>query len=213
MRDRAERGVAAGLPPPEAALARGMVLGQDERIDESTRQDWRDSGLAHLLAVSGQNVMLLVALALPVLALARLGPLARGGALLVLVALYVPLAGAGPSLQRAGIMGAAGIAAMMLSRPASRWYALLLAAAATLALNPRAWADPGWQLSFAAVAGILMLGRPLGSALMRAGSELLRDPSRPVPAALVRGLADGAAITLAATLATAPLVAFHFDAV
>ena len=42
----------------------------------------------------------------------------------MLIAVYVPLAGAGPSLQRAGVMGAAGIAAMTLSRPASRWYAL-----------------------------------------------------------------------------------------
>ena len=111
--------------------------------------------------------MLLVALALPLLALASLGPFARGGALLALVALYVPLAGAGPSLQRAGIMGAAGIAAMMLSRPASRWYALLLAAAATLILSPRADGDPGWQLSFVAVAGILVLGRPLAAVLAR----------------------------------------------
>jgi competence protein ComEC len=213
MRRRAERAVAAGLPPSEAALARGMVLGQDEQIDESTRQDWRDSGLAHLLAVSGQNVMLLVALALPLLALTRVGPFARGAALLGLVALYVPLAGAGPSLQRAGVMGAAGIAAMMLSRPASRWYALLLAVAATLTLNPRASGDPGWQLSFVAVAGILTVGRPLGDALARAGSELLRNPDRPLARALVRGVADAVAITIAATLATAPLVAFHFDAV
>ena len=213
MRERAERAVAAGLPAREADLARGMVLGQDEEIDEPTRQDWRDSGLAHLLAVSGQNVMLLVALALPLLALVRLGPLARGGALLLLVALYVPLAGAGPSLQRAGIMGAAGIAATMLSRPASRWYALLLAAAATLALSPRAVGDPGWQLSFVAVAGILLLGRPLGAALARAGFELLRDPDRPLARALVRGLADGIAITAVATAATAPLVAHHFGTV
>ena len=49
----------------EAALLRGMVLGQDEAIDPVTREDFRASGLAHLLAVSGQNVMLLVALALP----------------------------------------------------------------------------------------------------------------------------------------------------
>jgi competence protein ComEC len=190
-----------------------MVLGQDEEIDEATRQDWRDSGLAHLLAVSGQNVMLLVALAMPLLAVARTGPVARGAALLALVAVYVPLAGAGPSLQRAGIMGAAGIAAMMASRPASRWYALLLAAAATLALNPRAGADPGWQLSFAAVAGILLAGRPLAAALARAGAELQREPDRPVSRALLRGLADGIAITVAATVATAPLVAFHFGAV
>ena len=215
MRRRAQRAVAAGLPPPEAALARGMVLGQDERIDQTTRQDWRDSGLSHLLAVSGQNVMLLVALALPLLALVRMGPVARGLALLSLIALYVPLAGAGPSLQRAGVMGAAGIAAMTLSRPASRWYALLLAAAATLALNPRVSADPGWQLSFAAVAGILAVGRPLGAALARTGEELVPVASgpAPLPRALVRGLADGVAITAAATLATGPLVAFHFGAV
>jgi competence protein ComEC len=213
MRARAERGVAAGLPAPEAALARGMVLGQDEEIDDATRQDWRDAGLAHLLAVSGQNVMLLVALAVPLLALARVGPVGRGIALLGLVALYVPLAGAGPSLQRAGIMGVAGIAAMMLSRPASRWYALLLAAALTLALNPRASDDPGWQLSFVAVAGILAVGRPLAAALTRVGGELMRDPARQPARALMRGLADGVAITVAATLATAPLVAYHFDSV
>jgi competence protein ComEC len=213
LRSRAERAVAAGLPEPEAALARGMVLGQDDEIDESTRQDWRDAGLAHLLAVSGQNVMLLVALAVPLLALARAGPSARGVALLAVVALYVPLAGAGPSLQRAGIMGVAGIAAMTLSRPASRWYALLLAAALTLALNPRVSGDPGWQLSFVAVAGILAVGRPLAAALAHAGGELMREPVRPAARALVRGLADAVAITAAATLATAPLVAFHFGAV
>ena len=65
MRTRAERGVGAGLPRAKRRWPRGMVLGQDERIDETTRQDWRDSGFSHLLAVSGQNVMLLVALALP----------------------------------------------------------------------------------------------------------------------------------------------------
>jgi competence protein ComEC len=213
MRRRAERAVAAGLPEPEAALARGMVLGQDERIDEATRQDWRDSGLAHLLAVSGQNVMLLVALAVPLLALAHVGPRGRGAALLALVALYVPLAGAGPSLQRAGIMGIAGIVAMTLARPASRWYALLLAAAVTLAVNPHVSADPGWQLSFAAVAGILAVGRPLAGMLTDAGGELLRERPRPVARALVRGLAEAVAITVAAALATAPLVSFHFGAV
>jgi competence protein ComEC len=213
MRRRAEQAVAAGLPKREAALARGMVLGQDEQIDESTRQDWRDSGLAHLLAVSGQNVMLLVALAVPLLALARVGPRARGAALLALVGLYVPLAGAGPSLQRAGIMGIAGIAAMTLARSASRWYALLLAAAVTLALNPRVSADPGWQLSFVAVAGILAIGRPLASTLSDAGEELMSERLKPGARALVRGVAEAVAITFAATLATAPLVSFHFGSV
>ena len=102
LRGRAERAVSAGLAESDAALALGMVLGEDEKIDTATRDDWRDAGLSHLLAVSGQNVMLLMALAFPLLVAAGLGPRGRGIALLCLVALYVPLAGAGPSLQRAG---------------------------------------------------------------------------------------------------------------
>ena len=65
IRARAERGVAAGLAADRAALLRGMVLGQDEAIPERQRDEFRAAGLAHILAVSGQNVMLLVALALP----------------------------------------------------------------------------------------------------------------------------------------------------
>ena len=197
VRRRAERGVEAGLSPAHAALARGMVLGQDEQVPEPVREDFRRSGLAHILAVSGQNVMLLCALALPGLIALGLGPRARLAALLGLVALYVPLAGAGPSLQRAGVMGAAGIAALLAERPGSRVYALLLAAAVTLALNPAVAAEPGWQLSFAAVAAILVLAAPLRRAC----------------AALPGPLAEGVAVTVAATLGTAPLLAHHFGSV
>ena len=217
MRVRAERAVSAGLPAADAALLRGMVLGQDEAIDPVTREDFRASGLAHLLAVSGQNVMLLVALALPLLLLTGVAPRARLLVLAALIAIYVPLAGAGPSLQRAGVMGLAGLAAMGASRPASRWYALLLAAVATLAWNPRSAADPGWQLSFAAVVGILVLGVPLAAALARAWTELLPRRTGTAhdghPRQAVRALADGVAITVAATLATAPLLAHHFGSV
>jgi competence protein ComEC len=111
-------------------------------------------------------------------------------------------------------MGLAGIAAMAASRPASRWYALLLAAAATLAWNPRAWADPGWQLSFAAVAGILTLGIPLQRLLRRAVDEIGQPQSfARLRLALLHGLADGVALTTAATLATAPLLAHHFGSI
>src|SRR2546423_14318423 len=110
--------------------------------------------------------MLLCALAAPLLGAVGVGPRGRVAVLLLLIAAYVPLAGAGPSLQRAGAMGAAGLVALAAGRTSSRWYALLLAAAATLAVNPRVAGDPGWQLSFVAVAGILVLvprlrrGRP-----------------------------------------------------
>jgi competence protein ComEC len=194
MRRRAEVALGAQLSRGDAVLARGMVLGQDQLIDPIERDDFRRAGLAHVLAVSGQNVMLLCALALPLLGVAGAGRRMRIAVLLGLIAVYVPLAGAGPSLQRAGVMGAAGLIAVAAGRPASRWYALGLAAVVTLALNPRVAGDPGWQLSFAAVAGILVLGRPLQRALR----------------GLPRLLAEGIALTLAATLATAPLIAHDF---
>jgi len=207
VRIRSERALDRGVPGAEADLLRGMVLGEDEAIAVPVRDSFRASGLAHLLAVSGQNVMLLAALALPALALAGLGIQARCAVLLGLIALYVPLAGAGPSLQRAGAMGAAGVVALASSRPASRVYALLLAAAATLGLNPRGAGDPGWQLSFAAVAAIVWLVPPLRRVLRRAADGAERgSPSR----RLLEGGADGAALTLVATLATAPLMAHHF---
>jgi competence protein ComEC len=199
MREAAEQAVSTGLDPPRAALARGMVLGEDEALDEDTREAFRVSGLAHLLAASGQNVMLLVALALPGLAALGLGLRGRLTGALALIALYVPLAGAGPSIQRAGVMGAAGIVAVLASRPSSRWYAVLLAAAVTLAIDPRFAADPGWQLSFAAVVAILLLASPF--------AERLRACRVPAP------VAEAAALTAAATLGTAPLLAFHFERV
>jgi competence protein ComEC len=197
MRRRAEAALGARLDAPNAALARGMVLGQDELIDPLERDDFRRSGLAHVLAVSGQNVMLLCALALPLLGWVGAGPRLRVAVLLGLIAVYVPLAGAGASLQRAGVMGAAGLIALAAGRAGARWYALELAAVVTLALNPRVVGDTGWQLSFAAVAGILVLAKPLQSAM------------RGVP----RLLAEGIAVTLAATIATAPLIAHDFGSV
>jgi competence protein ComEC len=197
-RRRAEAGLVRALPPPRAALLRGMVLGQDEELSDATRAEFERSGLAHVLAVSGQNVMLLATLVLAAGAITGLGLRARLVLALGLVAFYVPLTGAGPSIQRAGVMGAAGLVAALAGRTTHRWYALGLAGAVTLALNPRASSEPGWQLSFAAVVALLALAPGLRGVLARR----MPDP-----------VADVAAITVSATLGTAPLMAFHFDQV
>lgn len=138
VRGKAERALSAGLAPREAALLRGMVLGQDEQLSEPVRQDFRRSGLSHLLAASGQNVVLLAALAMPLFAGLGLPLRTRLAAVLLLIGAYVPLAGGGASIRRAGVMGAAGVLAAMAGRPASRWHAVLLAALVTLAVDPRA---------------------------------------------------------------------------
>ena len=202
-RGRAEDALLRGMPPREGALARGFVLGQDQDIDPQTVAAFRDSGLAHLLAVSGQNVVLLCLLALPILTLAGLGRRGRLAGLALLILAYIPLAGGGPSIQRAGVMGLAGLAALAAARPVSRLYVIALAAAVTLAVNPRAGADVGWQLSFAAVIGIALLAAPIAGRFTG-----LAGCGRSGPGRL---LADAAAVTIAATISTAPLTAFHFE--
>jgi len=201
IHQRASEGLGRGMPPREAELARGFVLGDDERIDEATKEDFRRSGLSHLLAVSGENVTLLALLAMPVLGLLGIPLAERLLWVLGLIAVYVPVAGAGPSIQRAGVMGAIGVLALLGGRRASRLYALALAAVVTLAIDPSVAGDIGWQLSFAAVLGILLLATPLRRGI---SGRLGEGPWR-------RALAEGLAVTVAATLATAPLIAFHFE--
>ena len=203
LRQRASDGLGQGMAAREATLARGFVLGEDDEIDPKTEEDFRRSGLSHLLAVSGENVTLLALLAMPVLGLLGISLGERLVWVLALIAVYVPVAGAGPSIQRAGVMGALGLLATLGGRRASRLYALVLAAAVTLAIDPGVATDVGWQLSFAAVLGILLLAAPLRGRLVGLfGKGRWR-----------RALAEGLAVTVAATLATAPLIAFHFETV
>jgi competence protein ComEC len=201
IRERASEGIGRGIPPREGQLARGFVLGADEGIDEATKEDFRRSGLSHLLAVSGENVTLLALLAMPLLGALGIPLRERLLWVLALIAVYVPVAGAGPSIQRAGVMGAVGVLATLRGRRSSRLYGLAVAVAVTLAVDPGVASDIGWQLSFAAVVGILLLAAPLRRALRAGlGSGEWR-----------RALADGLAVTIAATLATAPLIAYHFE--
>jgi competence protein ComEC len=201
IRQRAGDGLGRGMPAREAQLARGFVLGEDEDVDEGMKEDFRRSGLSHLLAVSGENVTLLALLAMPVLGLFGIPLRERLLWVLGLIAVYVPVAGAGPSIQRAAVMGGVGVLATLGGRRSSRLYALVPAAVVTLAIDPGVAADIGWQLSFAAVLGILLLATPLRRALV---ARLGSGPWR-------RALAEGLAVTVAATLATAPLIAFHFE--
>jgi competence protein ComEC len=200
IRARAEAALGRGMPAREAELARGFVLGEDDRIDAATVEDFRRAGLAHLLAVSGQNVALLALLVMPLLAALGMPLRTRLVWIIAAIAVYVPLAGGGPSIVRAGVMGTLTLLATLAGRRTSRLYALAIAAIVTLAMDPGVGADIGWQLSFAAVLGILAFARSLRAALV----------SRLGSGGLLGALAEGAAVTIAATLATAPLIAFHF---
>jgi ComEC/Rec2-related protein len=139
------------------AVAAGVLLGDDGDLSDGVRNDFRASGLYHLLAVSGQNVAILAG---AVLGLAWLLGLPRvAGHLLGLAAIgaYTLAVGPQPSVIRAAVAGALASVAFLAGVLRDRWHALVLGALVLLAWNPWNLLDPGFQLSFAAVVAIFVL--------------------------------------------------------
>jgi competence protein ComEC len=199
LRARLEATSARGLEGDRRAVIVGVVLGEDEGLDPELLERFRASGLYHLLAVSGQNVAYVMG---GVLLLAWLVGLPRWvghvGALAAVFA-YLLAVGWQPSVVRAGVAGALASLAWLASRPADRWYFLLVGAAALLAWSPYSLLDAGFQLSFAAVAAILVAVPRLEH----------RFEGYPVP----RAAAAVLAVSLACGVATAPILWLHFRSV
>ncbi|HEU4448906.1 MAG TPA: DNA internalization-related competence protein ComEC/Rec2 [Gaiellaceae bacterium] len=199
LRSAVSRSLSTVPPGERRAILAGVVLGEDEGIDAELRESFRSSGLYHLLAVSGQNVAYVVggmillawALGLPRWA-GEVGALGAVGA-------YVLAVGWQPSVVRAGVAGGLASLAWLASRPRDRWYFLLVGAAVLLAWNPYSLLEPGFQLSFAAVAAIFVLVPPIHRRL----------EGYPLPGRL----ADVVSVSAACGLATAPILWLHFGAV
>jgi competence protein ComEC len=199
LRARISRSMAPGLRGERRAVLAGVVLGEDEGLSEDLRDDFRASGLFHLLAVSGQNVVLVAGGALLFAWLVgiprwlgELGALAAIGG-------YVLAVGWQPSIVRAGVAGALASLAWLAARPRDRWYFLLVGAAVLLAWNPYSLLEPGFQLSFGAVGAIFIGVPPLERRL----------EGYPGP----RWLRAVIAVSIACGLATAPILLLHFGSV
>lgn len=198
LRRWAQDNVAAGLAGDRAAMVRGMALGGGDALSEVTATRMRDSGLWHLLAVSGQNVAVIgigVMGALAAAGMARTRRVVVAGAAMLA---YCLACDGGASVLRAGLMGGIGVAADLRGGRRAPWNALLVALAAMLVLDPLAIGDPGLQLSFAAVAGLFAVAPPVG--------QWLRGyvPGR---------VADLVGQSAGAGLATAPVLAAAFGSV
>jgi len=190
---------APGLAGERRAVLEGIVLGDDGGLSPGLKNAFRRSGLYHLLAVSGQNVVLLAGgvlllawgLGVP-RAWAHVAALAAIGA-------YVLAVGPQPSVIRAAVAGGATSVAWLVARERDPWHVLLLAAVVLLAWNPYTLADAGFQLSFAAVAAIFLAVRPLLRVL----------EGYPLPPTLPATLA----VSTACGVATAPVLWLQFGAV
>lgn len=174
-------------PPAERALLAGLLLGDTRAVSRSTVEDFRASGLTHHLAVSGENVAFVLALAGPLLR--RLGFRGRFLVGLVVIVVFGTMTRWEPSVLRAVTMAGCAMFAGFLGRPASGLRLLLLAATGLLLADPFLLHSVGFVLSCGATVGIAVLSAPIAARLR--GPAALRDPL---------------AVTIAAQLGVAPVL-------
>ncbi len=178
----------------DAGLVEAMLLARRDGLDPAIRDRFARSGLSHVLAISGLHAGIIAAVALLVCGLLRLPRRRADAAAALVTGIYVLGIGAPPAAARAALLIGLFLASRMLQRPADPLALLAAAALALLAVDPLMILEPGFQLSFAGITGLVVLRRPVEARLAH------------IRPALRKALAA----SLAATAATAPIAALQF---
>ncbi|MFP5297794.1 MAG: ComEC/Rec2 family competence protein [Actinomycetota bacterium] len=185
------REASAVMDGDDAALLRGLVIGDTEGFSPEQEERFRDAGLAHLVAVSGSNVAIVTGALL--LAFGRLPRIARYTIAALGLAVYVVVVGPEPSVLRATTMGAIGIWAALTGRLTESFAALGLAVGVVVAMRPDLLYSVGLHLSVAATTGIILWAAPIADR---------------IPGPRIVALAAG--VTVSAQIAVAPIIGAAF---
>jgi competence protein ComEC len=172
-----------------------LVTGDRERLSPELETLYRNAGIFHVMAISGAQVALVLLVLYFVLRRSGVSEVATLWALLLVLPLYASFCGSGPPVVRAALAAALVLGARLLSLDRPHTNALAFAALLLLLWEPLWLEDPGFQLSFAAMAAILWLAPPLASRL------------RPIGI-----LATPLSVSLAAQAVVVPITAWHFHA-
>jgi competence protein ComEC len=178
---------AESFPADERALFGGFVLGDDRGASEVIKDDFRASGLSHLLVVSGQNLAFVMIVVSPLLS--RVGLRLRFLVTIVTVVLFAAMTRFEPSILRASAMVCVAVFMSTAGRPTSGLRVLALAVIGLLVIDPLLVHSVGFRLSVAATAGIVLLSRRIAEWL-------------PLPTFLSMSLA----VTISAQVFVAPLL-------
>lgn len=219
LRQAVTEAIKAALPGHAGAIAAALITGKRGAIPESDVEALRASGLAHILAISGLHMMLVVGTLFwaaratfalsPSLALTR--PIKKWAAAIALAggSGYLVLSGASIATQRAFVMAAIMLVAVLLDRPAISLRNVAIAALVVLALTPEALVTASFQMSFAATVALVA-----GYEALRTGRAGHERTVMPGPVRFLWRAVFGLVLTaLIAGLATGPYAAFHFNRV
>jgi len=211
LRDRLAATLGRVLPEPQASLAQGITLGERGGIPAGVEDEFVRSGTAHVLAISGVNLTIVAG----ILVSLTIWLLGRRHYVYIWVTLgmawlYALLTGLEPPVLRAVVMLNVFLLADLFGRQRSGLIALLLAAALMAGVTPSVVGEASFQMSFAAMAGLVLVAPPLQSA----GRRLVgADDGQGAVRSAAAFVTDSLAVSLAAVVAVWPLVAHYFGLV
>ena len=205
---RAQETINRLIPEPEAALLSGILLGNEFGMPAELQEQFRVTGMTHIIAISGFNIAILMGV---FMGLARPFASPRNAAFIAIagIFIYTIFVGADASVVRAFIMGSIFlISKYILGRPTFSLASLFVAGGVMTLWNPFSLWDVGFQLSFAATAGLMVYADDFTKLLERQVRKVFPEQ---MTKRLMAFLAEGVAITLAAQLMTIPLMLYYFE--
>jgi len=206
FKDKALENIYILFSDPEASLLAGILLGVDTGLPKDLQQAFKDTGTAHIIAISGFNIAIIAGLFFALFSRA-FGQM-RGSLFAILgIAIYTFLVGADAAVVRAAIMGSLSLTARLFGRRNDGLNALLVSAAVMTFANPHTPWDVGFQLSFFATLGLILYAEPFQAWAVRFITRYL-DPGKAQKVAAL--LSEYVLLTLAAQLTTLPIMAWHF---
>jgi competence protein ComEC len=154
--------VRRAIPEPEASLGVGYLVGQRRNLPEELNTALRIAGLTHIVVASGYNLTILVRLTRRLFA--KISKYISMISSVGLILSFIAVTGLSPSMSRAGLVAGLSLAAWYYGRKFHPLVLLSVAIAVTTLSNPSyAWGDVGWQLSFAAFFGVMIVAPLLQS--------------------------------------------------
>ena len=156
VRDWFADAVRVAIPNPESSLGIGYLVGQRRALPPDLLTALKLAGLTHIIVASGYNLTILVRLARRLFV--KISKYLAALAASLMIVFFIAITGMSPSMSRAGLVAGLSLAAWYYGRKFHPIVLLSIAIAVTVIINPSyAWGDLGWQLSFAAFAGVMIM--------------------------------------------------------
>ena len=207
LRDRSLENIYRMFPDPESSLLAGILLGVDTGLTRELQQAFKNTGTAHIIAISGFNISIIAGIFFAFFS--RFLGERRGAVVAILgIALYTFVVGADAAVVRAAIMGSLALFAKQVGRRQFALNTLLAVAFVMTVVNPLFVWDVGFQLSFFATLGLILYADPFSQFADRIIRHYFPESAAERFAEL---FSEFVLLTLAAQLTTIPIMAYHFQ--